>query len=190
MFLFKRKNQQPYSKEDMFIFYNRLVAQARQPIFYTDLHIPDTIDGRFEMILLHVFMIIHLFKGKSETDDQFCQDLFDTLFADMDRNFREMGVGDLSVGKKVKKMAESFYGRAFAYDDALAKPETAATDDLTRAILKNIYNSNTTHQIAAQSLALYTQNQINNFQTESFISLMHKNPLYPLNFLENLGRNL
>lgn len=187
MFFFKKQKQQPYSKEDMFVFYNQLVTQARQPAFYTDLHIPDTIDGRFEMILLHVFVIIHLFKGKSETDDQFCQDLFDTFFADMDRNFREMGVGDLSVGKKVKKMAESFYGRAFAYDDALAKPNATATADLTQAILKNIYNLNDKHQMVANRLALYTQNQIKLLQTDSFISLMNKNPLYPLNFLENLN---
>lgn len=186
MFLFKRKIQQPYTKENIFTFYSRLVTQARQPIFYEDLHIPDTIDGRFEMILLHVFVIIHLYKGKSESDDQFCQDLFDTFFADMDRNFREMGVGDLSVGKKVKKMAESFYGRAYAYDDALCQPEPKSTEDLAAAILKNIYSANDIHQADAQSLASYTQSQIKLFQTQPFTSLINKNPLYSLNIIEIL----
>ena len=188
MFLFKRQTQQPYSKQELFLFYNKLVEQARQPYFYKELNIPDTVEGRFEMILLHVFVPIHLFKGKSETDDQFCQDLFDAFFADMDRNLREMGVGDLSVGKKVKKLAESFYGRAFAYEEALSLPEPNLTKTLTKTILKNIYDSNESVLREAKSLAVYTKSQVELFKSETFSSLMDINPLYPLNFLENSNK--
>ncbi len=93
---------------------------------------PDTVDGRFDMIILHAFAVLDRLKGE---EPEFRQALVDELFRDMDRSLREMGVGDLSVGKKVRKMAEVFYGRIAAYDKALAESREA----LDAAIARNIF---------------------------------------------------
>jgi len=112
--------------------YEAIVAAARHPVLYADWGVPDKLDGRFDMISLHAFLVLDRLKG---TEQAFRQDLVDELFADMDRSLREMGVGDISVGKKVRKMAEVFYGRVTAYDQALAGPEGA----LEAAIARNIF---------------------------------------------------
>ena len=112
--------------------YEAIVAAARHPVFYADWGVADTLDGRFDMISLHAFLVLDRLKG---TEQAFRQGLVDELFADMDRSLREMGVGDLSVGKKVRKMAEVFYGRLAAYDQALAGPEGT----LEAAIARNVF---------------------------------------------------
>lgn len=111
--------------------YEAIVAAARHPVFYADWGVPDTLDGRFDMISLHAFLVLDRLKG---VEPEFRQRLVDELFADMDRSLREMGVGDLSVGKKVRKMAEVFYGRVAAYDQALAVPGGALDAVITRNI--------------------------------------------------------
>jgi cytochrome b pre-mRNA-processing protein 3 len=112
--------------------YEAIVAAARHPVFYADWGVPDTLDGRFDMITLHTFLVLDRLKGEEQA---FRQGLVDELFADMDRSLREMGVGDLSVGKKVRKMAEVFYGRVAAYDQALA----GAPGALEAALARNIF---------------------------------------------------
>jgi cytochrome b pre-mRNA-processing protein 3 len=112
--------------------YEAIVAAARHPVFYADWGVPDTLDGRFDMISLHAFLVLDRLKG---TEAAFRQGLVDELFADMDRSLREMGVGDISVGKKVRKMAEVFYGRVTAYDKALA----GAAGELEAAIARNVF---------------------------------------------------
>lgn len=112
--------------------YEAIVAAARHPVFYADWGVPDTLDGRFDMISLHAFLVLDRLKGSQQA---FRQALVDELFDDMDRSLREMGVGDISVGKKVRKMAEVFYGRVAAYDLALAGPEGG----LKAAIARNIF---------------------------------------------------
>ena len=112
--------------------YEAIVAAARHPVFYADWGVPDTVDGRFDMIALHTFLVLDRLKGEQEA---FRQALVDEFFADMDRSLREMGVGDISVGKKVRKMAEAFYGRLTAYDQAVESGEGA----LVAAISRNIF---------------------------------------------------
>lgn len=112
--------------------YEAIVAAARHPVFYADWGVPDTLDGRFDMISLHAFLVLDRLKG---TEPAFRQALVDELFRDMDRSLREMGVGDLSVGKKVRKMAEVFYGRVAAYDRALEGGAAA----LDAALARNIF---------------------------------------------------
>ena len=122
--------------ETVFAVYGSAVAQAREPAFYLDVPVPDTVDGRFEMIILHVFLLIDRLRGQGDKAAEICQQLFDTLFDDMDRSLREMGVGDLSVGKKINTMAEAFYGRAGAYQDALDNEDR---DELIDALTRNIF---------------------------------------------------
>ena len=111
--------------------YEAIVAAARHPSFYADWGVADTLDGRFDMIALHAFLVLDRLKG---TEPAFRQELVDELFRDMDRSLREMGVGDISVGKKVRKMAEVFYGRVAAYDKAIAGPEASLAEVVSRNV--------------------------------------------------------
>jgi cytochrome b pre-mRNA-processing protein 3 len=117
--------------------YARLVAQARDPGFYRHAGVPDTLDGRFEMILLHIFLVLRRLKRAQGAADEVSQALSDALFDDMDRSLRETGVGDLSVGKHVKRMAAAFRGRLAAYDTALAGGEGM----LEAALRRNLYGT-------------------------------------------------
>ncbi len=112
--------------------YSALVAQARHPAFYAALGVPDTPEGRFDMIALHGFLVL---ERLSQLDPALSQTLFDMIFADLDANLREMGVGDLMVGRRVKKLAQAFYGRSTAYREGLA----AGDEALIRAIDRNLY---------------------------------------------------
>lgn len=119
--------------------YRRIVEQSRQPDFYARHGVPDSLDGRFDMIVLHAFLVMRRLRAiGNEAANQLSQELFDLLFADMDNNLREIGVGDLGVGKRVKKMAQAFYGRVEAYEAGLT-----ATDDaiLTDALTRNLYGT-------------------------------------------------
>ena len=109
------------------------MAAARHVRFYEDMAVADTIDGRFDMIVLHLFLVLNRLKGEGVEDIR--QRLTDEFFADMDRSLRELGVSDVAVGKKVRKIAESYYGRVTAYDRALAAGPVA----LEEAISRNIY---------------------------------------------------
>ena len=130
--------------------YEAIVAAARHPTFYADWGVPDTLDGRFDMIALHTFLVLDRLKGE---EPAFRQALVDEFFADMDRSLREMGVGDLSVGKKVRKMAEAFYGRLAAYDQALAGEAAALEGALARNIFPDQPESPGARLLAAHVMA-------------------------------------
>jgi len=117
--------------------YGAAVTQARRREFYSTLGVPDTLDGRFELVALHVFLILHRLKRDRAETEELAQQVFDAMFADMDRSLREMGAGDVGVGPKVKRMAQAFYGRISAYDAALAGEPGALEDALRR----NLYGT-------------------------------------------------
>lgn len=119
--------------------YDTAVAQARSVTFYRDFGVPDTVDGRFDMLVLHVFMILHRLKREGEVGRRTGQALFDRMFDDMDRSLREMGVGDLSVGKHVKRMGEAFYGRVKSYDAAVEASSADGGAELADAIARNVF---------------------------------------------------
>jgi cytochrome b pre-mRNA-processing protein 3 len=94
--------------------------QARTPDFYLSGGIPDTPEGRFELYALHIILLLHRLKGEGAQASETAQALFDAFLRNLDDGLREMGVGDLSVGKKMRKLGEAFYGRVKSYDEALA----------------------------------------------------------------------
>lgn len=121
------------------LLYRQVVAQARQPDFYRVHGVPDTLDGRFDMVVLHAYLASRRLKAMNTAESQTLnQALFDLMFSDMDSSLREIGVGDLSVGKKVKVMAQAFYGRVEAYDAGLAAGEDSA---LAEALQRNLYGT-------------------------------------------------
>ena len=115
--------------------YAAIVLQARRPEFYVRCAVPDTADGRFDAIALHAFLVLRRLKQDHARTAELAQALFDFMFEDMDQNLREMGVGDLGVGRRVKAMAEAFYGRAAAYETASAGDDAA----LGEALRRNLY---------------------------------------------------
>jgi cytochrome b pre-mRNA-processing protein 3 len=126
--------------------YGLVVEQSRRPEFFTTLGVPDTLDGRFELICLHAFLYLQRLKGEKESAASLSQRFFDTMFADFDRSLREIGVGDLSVGRQINRMAEAFYGRVRAYEEGLAGSDEA----LAAALARNLYGtaSATAEQLA------------------------------------------
>jgi cytochrome b pre-mRNA-processing protein 3 len=107
--------------------YAAAAAQARTPALYAAMGAPDTVEGRFEVYTLHVAMLLRRFKGQGAEAAETAQGLFDAYVKALDDALRDMGVGDLSVGKKMRKLGEAFYGRVKNYDEALAAlPDRAA----------------------------------------------------------------
>lgn len=100
--------------------YAAAVAEARQPRLYADLGAPDTPEGRFELYTLHVLMLIERLRGQGAAAAETSQVLFDTYLSALDHGLRELGVGDTSVGKKMRRLGEAFYGRGKSYDAAIA----------------------------------------------------------------------
>lgn len=117
--------------------YARAVAQAREPAFYSRCGVPDTVDGRFDSIALHVWMILRRLRDQNEAASRLAQAIFDIFMGDMDLSLREMGAGDLGVGKRVKAMAQALMGRAQAYDLGLDKIDDDSV--LSDALGRNLY---------------------------------------------------
>ena len=116
--------------------YREAVAVARQPWFYRDLGVPDTLDGRFDLIALHAFLLIHRLQDVPDPGPALAQGVFDAMFSDMDNNLREIGVSDLSVGRRVRAMWEAFHGRSQAYAAAIDAADGPA---LAASLARNIW---------------------------------------------------
>jgi cytochrome b pre-mRNA-processing protein 3 len=137
--------------------YGMIVAQARLPTFYQHFGVPDTVNGRFDMVLLHLWLTLRRLRT-CEAAASLSQGLFDRFCSDMDANLREMGVGDLSVPKRMLKFAEAFYGRTAAYDAALKAGDTALAGALARNVLL------VAEAAPAAALAAYVQAAIADLQ--------------------------
>jgi len=130
--------------------YGMIVTQAREPLFYRGLGVADTVNGRFDLLLMHLWLVLRRLRAV-EGDSGLSQALFDHFCADMDDNLREMGVGDLTVPKRMQAFGEAFYGRTAAYDLAL----TDGREALAQAFCKNILNGKGIDH--ARQLAAYAE---------------------------------
>jgi cytochrome b pre-mRNA-processing protein 3 len=135
--------------------YGAIVAQARDPFFYGELGVPDTIEGRFDMVVLHVHLLFRRLAAESVAVRAVGQDVFDHFVADMDASLREIGIGDLSVPKRMRAMGEAYYGRAAVYDEALAQ---AHDEQLADALRRNLFGDK--HGAGALQLAHYVRNAV------------------------------
>ncbi len=117
--------------------YAAVVDQSRTPALYEVYAAPDTVEGRFEIYTLHVFLLLDRLKRQGPQASDTAQALFDTYVSSLDDALREMGVGDLSVGKKMRKLGEAFYGRVKSYETAFGSlPETGALNAL---LVRTVY---------------------------------------------------
>ena len=120
-----------------FALYAAAVAAARDPCFFARLGVPDTLDGRFDLVAVFAFLLIERLQPAVPPGPELAQKVFDAMFTDMDVTLREIGVGDLSVGRKVRAMWEAFHGRALAYRAALATPPEDPA--LEAALARNVW---------------------------------------------------
>ena len=135
--------------------YGRVVEHARQPGFFIDGGVPDTIDGRFELICLHAFLYLHRLKREQKRAAGLGQRFFDTMFGDFDRSLREMGTGDLSVGREVKRMAQAFYGRVAAYEEGLASDDAV----LQAALARNLFGTAPPNPAMLEAMVNYVRRE-------------------------------
>lgn len=119
-----------------FSLYTAAVSAARNPYFYQELGVPDTLDGRFDMVALHACVLIRRLRSLPPPGQAIAQAVFDAMFSDMDITLREMGVGDMAIARNVRAMWEAFHGRAMAYEEAMADPDPAA---LPLALSRNVW---------------------------------------------------
>jgi cytochrome b pre-mRNA-processing protein 3 len=149
--------------------YQLVVEQARNPMFFKEFGVPDTLDGRFELICLHAFLYLHRLKSEQPQSAMVSQTFFDTMFADMDRGLREMGTGDLSVGRHVKRMAQGFYGRIHAYQDGLARDDNAA---LSAALARNLFGTVGESAGSLAAMVDYTRSAAAQLADQSVVELI------------------
>ena len=135
--------------------YAAIVRQARRPEFYTRWGIADSPEGRFDMLALHAYLVLNRLKADGPESQEFAQALFDLMFVDVDHNLRELGVGDLSVGKHVKALAQAFYGRIAAYDRGLA--ETGR--DLAQALGRSLFEGTPPPEGALEAFQAYVRRE-------------------------------
>jgi cytochrome b pre-mRNA-processing protein 3 len=135
--------------------YRRVVEQARRPGFFCDIGVPDTVDGRFELIVLHAFLFLHRLKREQPQAAPLGQRFLDTMFTDFDRSLREMGTGDLSVGREVKRMAQAFYGRIEAYERGLVKDASV----LNAALNRNLFGTASADPVCLDAMAEYLRRE-------------------------------
>jgi len=115
--------------------YGAIVAQARSPSFYAAFGVADTVEGRFDLLVLHLVLVLRRLAGAGDRGAGLGQRLFDAFCRDLDGNLREMGVGDLAVPKRMRRFGEAFYGRQAAYLAALAAEDPR---DFEKALARNI----------------------------------------------------
>jgi cytochrome b pre-mRNA-processing protein 3 len=149
--------------------YRSIVGQARNPAFYTACGVPDTPDGRYDVIVAHVVLVLRRLHETPTKTKGVSQALFDLMFADMDQNLREMGVGDLAVGKRIKAMAKAFYGRLAAYDAALSGNDD---DALRSALRRNLYRKADPTDAQVAAVAAYLRTEAMRLDEQSLAKLL------------------
>ncbi len=148
--------------------YGMIVAQARLPCFYRDYAVPDTVNGRFDLIVLHLALAL----GRLLPDPELKavgQGVFDRFCEDMDSNLREMGISDVKVPKEMRRMGEAYYGRAQAYDTALAAGDGG--EGLVEALSRNLYSGSPPDTAVVRRLAAYMQEAVGGLRTQASAAL-------------------
>lgn len=141
-FLFRGKPSRGKEKryDPARVIYAKALEQTRDPDCYTQGGVPDTFDGRFDLLVLHVFMVLNRLLDDG-TQEDLSQKLFDSMFRDMDQTLREMGIGDMGIPKHMKKMMKAFNGRVHAYRDALSGPPDERSEKLEACLRRNLYGT-------------------------------------------------
>jgi cytochrome b pre-mRNA-processing protein 3 len=164
--------------------YGAIVAQARSVAFYADYRVPDTVEGRFDLIVLHLVLLLNRFGRQVESargrgqellgQELLGQELFDAFCRDLDANLREMGVGDLAVPKRMQAFAEAFYGRQAAYRAALDASDQRAFE---KALARNIFPAG--DEAGAAQLARYARAAVTRLDAQDDSALIRGEVVFP-----------
>jgi len=155
--------------------YEQIVAAARQPLLYAEWNVPDTPLGRFEMIALHMFLVLHRLRGEAAEARDVAQNLTDMFFTDVEHSIRELGIGDLGVPKRMKKLARMFYGRAVSYGGAIDRDDST---ELAAALGRNVRPEDTAWPQAAD-LAGYTLAAYRGLEAQPLAGLLSGRIAFP-----------
>ena len=167
------RKEKPYEQESRAV-YAKCLNTARNPAFITEYGLPDEMDTRFELLTLHAILIMLRTLGEPGFPAQpFNQTLFDTLFIDMEQTLREMGIGDMGIPKRMKKMMTGFNGRLHAYETALSDTKNA---QLTEALSRNVTAETTPKN--AKKLAKYVRAQQKHLATMSINTMLTAESLF------------
>ena len=147
--------------------YKRILKSSYDKFFYIDLKVPDTIDGRFDIIILHIFVFIKIFENSGELEKNFTQKLFDLFMIEVESSYREMGISDQSFGKKMKIVIESFYGRTKMYDQNFDNEEK-----LGECLLRNIWQGNNPMDIESKKLYHFVLQKVNKYKDKSLDDIL------------------
>jgi cytochrome b pre-mRNA-processing protein 3 len=162
--LFRRRGR----SDTISTLYGTIVAQARLPCFYREYGVPDTVNGGFDLLVLHLALVLDRLADEPQLRE-LGQALFDHFCTDMDRNLREMGVGDLSVPRHMHRVGEAFYGRAQAYRAGLAHDGQQV---LVEALERNIYGQDAASRAAAPRLAAYMRGTVGELRVQPTSELL------------------
>lgn len=146
MFNRLRKPARPPAVRDL---YGALIARSREKAFYQEWRVPDTIDGRFDLLTLHAFLIFEALSGQGRAAEELGSKLADVIFTGFDEALRELGISDFGMGRRIRNMADAFYGRLHHYGLARTQPELAA------AVQRNLYRGDSGRDREAAGLASY-----------------------------------
>lgn len=152
--------------------YVTVAEAARRPAFYRDMRAPDNTEGRYDILSLHMILVLRRLKAERDRTAPFAQLLFDVMFRDVDDSLREMGVGDLRVGKKVRGYAEAFFGRAIAYEEALD-----GEGDLRDALARNVFGDE--EAPGAEHLAGYVRKADKTLREQSIDAILGGTVAFP-----------
>lgn len=172
--MFLRKWRQNQRRQTIERLYGVIVAQARTPRFYAAWGVPDTLEGRFDLLVLHVYLTNRRLAATGPEAASWGQDLLDIFFENMDAGLREYGIGDLAVPKKMRSLAEAYLGRATAYDAALADGDRSA---LAAALSRNVYG--VPDASAAAELAAYVIAAIERLDGQGMETILAAQRIFP-----------
>ena len=150
--LFKKRTDTP----PVYTIYGTIVEQSRQPVFYAEWFVPDTVTGRFDMISLHMALLFRRLRGDDPAEREYSQAVFDLWFKDMDRSLREMGVTDIGVPKKIQKMGNIFFGLLAAMNEAMDRQDEVA---LQAVLSRNVFDGATGDHVAALASYLLAEDR-------------------------------
>lgn len=144
-----RKLHKPAQASAALDLYRAMVARAREPIFYRELAVRDSIDGRFDLLTLHAFLVFDALKGQGPVADELGSKLADMIFTGFDEALRELGISDFGMSRRIRNLADAFYGRMHHYGLAQTGPELAA------AVQRNLYRGHEERGREAAAMATY-----------------------------------
>lgn len=154
--------------------YETVAEASRRPAFFRDLGVPDTVEGRFEMLTLHAHLAVRRLRALPDPATDLAQDLVDAIFAHFDAALRELGVGDITVPKRMKTMASAFLGRSKAYEQALSQG-----DPLVEALRRNVFAGAPRVAEAPEALESYVRSTIDQLDRQGFDEFVNGTLTFP-----------